>query len=663
MSKGLSKWIQTRLFSTFELNQDPRYKVVVRSDDLQQMMNCLKSCSTVAFDYETSGIEWWKEARPCGIAFSARPSPSSELLNWYVPYRHHTEQKQMNPDKAIMAQKEILTNPAITKIAHNIKFDEHMCHTEGLWVAGDRIDTMIEAYLYNENDVLKLKERGFKDLRDPSAKKYDKMIDVELARLIKRRRVQKTEYLNSFGYSELDIYLCGMYAAMDTNLTYRLHEFYEQKGVRSMFSASPRGKDQLGVYQTEMMLTEVLCDMERIGCTLDIPYLKNLHDVLIQEREKAEEAFFKTAGVDRFNIGASEELLDYLKNTLHLELTQLTKSGKEAVDQKVLKSFIPQHPHLSHLLRWKDVEKKRSTYTLSLIDMCDEKGIVHGNFQQVGTKTGRMACSQPNLQNVVSDESKEGVDPESVKRGYVVQRNPSDTFCQGSKLFRLFADYSQIELRVIAHYTQDPRLLKTYAEDGDIHSEVENAVFGTVGPNRRYAKIIGFGISYGMSPMGFVRQIDGVSLDEAESFFNEFNAKFPNIPSFREKFWAKAARDRCQFVNMFGRRRTMPDLISASFKDKMSAQRKSFGSLIQGTAAELTKLSLVRMFHAFKEAGMKSRPVQTVHDEIQVDGPMEEFSETARLTRHIMEDFPDFSIPIKVELQASTRSWAEKTKF
>ena len=663
-------YVQTLGFSYFQNDLDPRFKIVTTPDGLTEMMNVLRDAKLVAFDYETTGVKWFKGDRPCGVAFTTQNPGDPEPLNFYVPYRHHTLQHQLAPSKVIAAQKEILTNPAITKLAHNIKFDEHMSHTEGLWVAGNRIDTLIEARLYDENTNAGLKERGFKDLRDPSAQKYDKMLSVDLARLAKRRGLKKTEYLNKFGYSELDIWLAGTYAAMDTFLTWRLHQFYDMKGVYSQFSKSPRGDQFPGIYQVEMKLTEVLCDMERIGIPMDIPYLQDLNTKLMQSRERAESSFFQLAKVDKFNLGSDAELRDYMINGLGLTLTKETKSGAKAVDSDVIAEFVPQHPFLKHVLRWKDVNKKITTYTTSLVELCDEHGVVHGDFRQVGTNTGRLSCKNPNMQNIASDnkdraeEAEDHIDPESIKRAFIVQRQPGDPFlahCGGEKLSRLFVDYSQAELRVMAHYSEDKRLLETYhSDDGDIHTAVEQAVFGTTGKYRRMAKVINFGLSYCMSAMGFARQVKGVSMEQAEEYFNEFNAKFPGIPAFRNALWHSAARNKGTFTNMFGRRRTLPDLLSDDRKLLGRAQRQAIGSLIQGTAAELTKDALVRLWICFQERGLKSRPSQTVHDEIQVDGPVSEMAEVARITKYIMEDYPAFRVPIKADVEVSDFSWAHK---
>ena len=673
-------YVQTQGFSYYSFHQQPDLRVVTTPDQLQEAENILKAGpKSFAYDTETNGLAWWRGDHIAGAAFATRPK-GDQIQSFYIPYRHVTGQAQLAPDHVIKFQKQFLEDPEYEVIAHNIKFDEHFARQDGCAIVGPRVDTMVEARLYHEDRKSGLKERLISDIGDPQAQIYDDMLDLDIVRLSKSLGLTKTKYKELFGYSGLDIWLSGQYACYDVKGTLKLHEFYEEQGVRAFYSQSPRGPQHRGIYDIEMKLTEVLCDVERVGVPIDVDRLHQLYAHLTKERDIAEGAFFQETGLEYFNLGSDDELRDRLLGFFNIPLTKTTKSGNLAVDSEVLSKAAVAFPVLNHVLRWKEVDKKISTYTISLLEYCDENGILHGNFQQLGTNTGRLSCKKPNLQNQPSDDKKRakangGLDPESVKQIFMIQRPANDPIhhhFHGFKpglAYRLYVDYSQIELRVLGHYSQDDRMCKTYREGGDIHDAVEFAVFGTGKNtphgdiNRRKAKVINFGLSYCMTPQGFARQIPEVSEEEAQQYFNEYNIKFPRVGQFRNEFWSWIRANGCQFQNMFGRTRHIPSIIAAIASERRRAERQAIATLIQGTAAELTKESMVRVYEWLNEEGLSSKQVLTVHDEIQTDGPVEEFAYVARGITKIMTDFPDFTVPVEVGVEYSTTNWAEKKEL
>lgn len=660
-------YVQGRLFSTFERHADPRFRVCVSPDELQYADNLLSAATIVGADYETSGLRWWAGDRPVGVAFAARAAGTNELLSVYVPYRHTTGQKQACPEHAIALQKKILERPETTKVFHNRKFDDHMARREGIELRGPIVDTMIEAALYREDQPKGLKVRAVTDLGDPEANRFERMLDCELKRLAAQAGFTKSAFLERFGYGAVDIHLVGLYGANDPALTLRLHEFYEEQGLRASLAQSPRGPQFWGLWDIEMHLTKVLTDMEEVGIPLDVEHLHAMHKHLSKERDRAELKFFQRSQLDHFNLGSDAELRERLTG-LGVKLTKKTKQGRLAVDAEVLRAVAERRNEWLWVLRWKDVEKKLSTYTLTLLKFCDAQGVLHGNYQQMGTVTGRLSCRNPNFQNQPAgvdtrllralDYSDADVSTcerlENVKRVYAVQRPDTPT------TVRLFADYSQVELRVLAQYTQDSGLLEAYRRGEDIHGAVERAVFATSGPNRRKAKVINFGLSYCMSAMGFARKIPEVTADEAEQYFQQYNESFPRVPEFRVEFWKAIASHGCAFRSLFGRKRHLPGMLSGDKPTQERAKRMAIATLIQGTAAEFTKQSLVFLDAAFRDLGLKGRLTGTVHDEIQLDVPADELAQSARLTKRVMEDFPDFAIPIRVDVEYSTTSWADK---
>lgn len=682
-------------YSYFAHHQDPRFEVCITGDQLQKLSNVLEEASVYAKDYETDGTAWWRGDRPCGVAFSSRPRPGEPIQSFYVPYRHRTGQVQAHPDKVVELCKRFDEDPGKTKVMHNRKFDDHMGRVEGIRLAGLVIDTMLEARLYHEDVPAGLKHRAVVDLQDPDAQLHEQMLNLDIIRLAAQAGMNKTDYLSAFGYSTIDVYMAGRYAAHDTELTLRLREFYEQASVRSYYGSSPRGSQYWGIWHVEMALAEVLTDMEETGVPVDVDHIMQMYAHLEQEKAQAEFRFFKESGLEWFKLGSDDELRDRLLY-MGCPLTKETKKGKLAVDSDVLQECMVLRPELKWVQRWRDTDKLASTYTQSLLQYVDEYGVLHGNFQQMGTNTGRLSCRSPNLQNIPTgalekflrevlgfedQHVQRCLQMENVKRVFMVQR-PADHplfqewfgYSGQGTSFRLFCDYSQIELRVIAHYTQDPRLLKTYWENGDIHDETERAVFGTgtyvseqgekkSGPNRRYAKVLNFGQAFCLSPQGMVRHFPSMSIEEAEGYFAQFNQNFARISAFRHEFWGFVLTNGCVFNNMFGRTRHLPGIASADRQTRERSKRQAIATLVQGTAAELTKQSLVFISLWLKSQGLKSRITQTVHDEIQVDGPAEEFAVVARGVKAIMEDFPDFSVPVVTDAEYSVTYWSEKSSL
>jgi DNA polymerase-1 len=675
-------------YSFFQHHQDPRFQVVTTADQLQKVANVLAASSVYAKDYESTGLAWWRGDEPCGVAYSARPRPEEDIQSFYIPYRHITGQRQLDADKVVKLCKTVDEDPSKTVIMHNRKFDDHMGRREGIHLAGQVIDTMMEARLYHEDQPAGLKERAFFDLGNTDAKLHEDQLNLDIARHLVSLGMTKTAYLERFGYSLLDIYLAGKYAAHDTYLTLLLREFYEAKGVRDYYSKSPRGEQFDGIWNIEMALTEVLTDVEEVGQPVDVEYILQMHTHLVSEKAKAEARFFQETGLEYFKLSSDDELRERLQY-MKVPLTKTTKKGNLAVDSDVLTDAMKVVPAFKWVLRWRDVDKLDSTYTQSLLPYVDENGVLHGNFQQMGTNTGRLSCRNPNLQNIPSkvdvkwlievlgmtkEEADVCASMESVKRIFVVQRRPEDPFaisCGNRRMVRILADYSQVELRVLAHYSQDPRLLKTYREGGDIHDEVERAVFGTGkyvneqgeevnGENRRLAKVINFGLSYCMTPIGFQRQIPQVTEDEAQQYFDQYNVNFPKVSEFRQAFWTFILSNGCVFNNMFGRTRHMPSIASPIRSEVERAKRQSIATLIQGSAAEFTKESMVRIHRMLRDGGFATRLTGTVHDENQADGPVDEFAEVVRRMKAIMEDFPDMSVPISVDVEYTLTDWSDK---
>jgi DNA polymerase-1 len=517
------------------------------------------------------------------------------------------------------------------------------------------------ARLYNENISIALKNRAVSDLGIHWAKHWEQQLEAEVNRLAKSRRMPKKKYLKYYGYAETPINLCGFYACYDIDFTGQLKTLYERFGVSSRYER---------IWRTEMQLLEALCDMEEYGCLIDVEYLEDLRARLTAHTQKLWDELEHMLQWSMFNIGSDKELRKFLYEGLRIDVTRRTKGQLPSVEGEVLESVSHVHPAIPVIQEWREAEKIRTTWTDSILDKLDSSNILHGSLQSDGTRTGRLASNAPNLQNFSSDSDDRavrftgrkiedgGTDPWSVRRAFIVRKNES-----GQPMPRLVYDFSQIELRCICHYTCDPIMMETYLSGGDIHDrtqrEIGSLIDGTPIP-RRPAKVINFGLAFGLSSGGLARNAK-IPLDQAELFMDKFFERYNGVKTYRDVFWNKVRLQGNEFVNLFGRPRRLPRLSSPTRWERGRAERQAFGSLIQGTAAELTKESIVRIHQWLKATGHPANLVSTVHDEVWVDCDPSCLTDVAVNMKRLMENYPEFHpIPIIVDGQYTITNWAEK---
>lgn len=645
--------VQIDPFLSYETGY-PDKTLVMTSDVFQRMLNFLDQSPVLVFDFETSGLEWFKDARPCGLAFSGWDKNTKQIHSFYTPYRHRTGEAQLDLAVIGPAFKQLLADESRTKVAHNIKFDEHFARTEGWRVRGPRYDTMIAARLYDENRPLALKARAEQDLGRQDAGEWERKMDGQVFKLARIHKMGKKDYLAKYGYSQIVSPVCGTYSCFDVEFTLQLYGLYERAGVSQRY---PR------IWDTEMQLTEVMCDMEEMGLPIDVDYLENLRDSLRGVKASLEMEIERLLGF-RLNLGSDDVLRDFLVNQMGFKLTKLTKAKALSVDREVLESFESHHPSIRLIMDWRDVEKLLNTYTTSILKRLDDKNILHADFQQTGTNTGRLSCKEPNFQNQPTDDDARaekhsgkalehgGIDPWSIRRAFVNR---------GQGWVRLFFDYSQIELRVLAFYSRDPVMVDNYLKGGDIHECTSLEVFGSKEKKfRRVAKVINFGIPYGISELGLSRQAK-IPYGDAEKFLATFFQRYSGVEQFRRGFWAQIRSQRCQFQNLFGRPRRVPHIVSPNDFYRGRGERQAIATLIQGTAAELIKESMVRVSHRFQKEQLPAYLVNTVHDEVQADCHVDALVPVVRAMKEEMERFPELDpIPVVVDGDYSTQSWADK---
>ncbi len=398
-------------------------------------------------------------------------------------------------------------------------------------------------------------------------------------------------------------------------------------------------------HEVENPLVRVLAKMEHVGVAVDREELVRLRDTLVAECGRLMRQIWEDAGHE-FNVNSTKQLREVLFEELGLEPQKKTKTGY-STDAATLEKLRGAHPIVDHLLEYREVEKLRSTYAQGLLDAVAPDGRIHATFNQMVARTGRLSSEDPNLHNI----------PVRSERGREFRR--AFVAAEGFRL--LVADYNQIELRVIAHLAQDPGLIEAFAEGRDIHTTTAASVFGVpedqVTPEMRAkAKMVSYGLAYGMEAYGLAQRL-GIPTEEATAILDAYFAAFPNVRSYMERV-VEETRERGYTETEFGRRRRIPELNSPNYRVRQAAERQAMNAPIQGLAADIFKVALVRLDAAIEEHGYSSRIVLQIHDEIMLEVTPAEADEVRRLTVDTMRHAADLRVPLEVHVAVGD-SWAD----
>jgi DNA polymerase-1 len=387
--------------------------------------------------------------------------------------------------------------------------------------------------------------------------------------------------------------------------------------------------------------------MERNGIALDIGLLKDMSQEMVEEMVRIEDEIYRSVG-HRFNINSTQQLGRILFDELRLPSGRKTKSGY-STDISILENLRGAHPVIEHVIEYRQLAKLKSTYVDALPALMDpETGRVHTSFNQTVTATGRLSSSDPNLQNIpVRTEI-----GKRIRQAFVA---PGDGF----KL--LTADYSQIELRVMAHLSQDPGLLAAFARDEDIHAATASQVFGVemtdvTSEMRRIAKVVNFGVIYGMGDYG-LEQATGLSRQEAADFINAYFEKYRGVKDYVQSTKQHAV-EKGYVQTILGRRRHIPDIHSRNYQLRQAAERMAINMPVQGTAADIIKLAMINVQNEMNRQNLQSRMILQVHDELLFEVPHDEIERMKRLVPEIMSAAMEISVPLKVDTKLG-RNWGE----
>ena len=582
------------------------YTVVQTKEQLDQMLAVLHEAGSFSFDTETTGLDA-VQAGLVGISFSTEPS-----VAWYVPVGHQ-EGEQLPMEEVLAAVRPLFESPDISKCAHNANYDMTILASHGIICQGVDFDTMVAAHLLSHVQL------GLKGLaQDILGQEM-----TPISKLIGTGRKQLT-------FDKVDITQAAPYAAADADMTGRLRLAFEEPVVREGLSSL--------MTDMEMPLVPVLVIMQRHGIKLDAAALREMSEDLREQMFQTEEELYKSIG-HTVNINSPQQLSDVLFNEIGLPKTKRTRTGY-STDANSLEGLKGLHPVVDQILEYRQVSKLKSTYLDALPDMVNPTtGRVHTSYSQTGSATGRMSSSDPNLQNI----------PIRTEMGRQVRK----AFVADSPDWLLFsADYSQIELRVLAHLSQDPGLLEAFQRGEDIHSSTASLMFDVPlndvdAEQRRIAKVLNFGVIYGLSAHGISMQT-GFSRDEGASFIEAYFTKYPRINDYLETVKIQARETR-YVETLLGRRRHLPDINHPNFNVRGGAERMAINMPIQGTAADIMKLAMIRVQNRLDAEGLRTKMLLQVHDELVFETPKEEMDALKDLVFDEMPAAMELDVTLKVD--------------
>lgn len=616
--------------SSSPVSRDPDLRTIIVDDQLKldALRQVLEAAELIAFDTETTGTDAMR-ADLVGISLAVAGDEG-----YYIPVGHlpgQADQPQLDIDQVIAALRPALTNPQIPKIGHNLKYDYLLLARAGLRPTPLAFDTMIAEWLCNPAS----RNLGLKPL--VWVRLAHEMTPIE--DLIGKGRSQRS-------MAEVSIAEAAPYAAADAAFCIRLKPLLEaeleQKNQRQLFD------------QVEMPLVGVLAEMEFIGIGLDRSFLKDFSEQLGGRLAELQDTIYGFVGTP-FNLNSTQQLSNVLYNELGLQppdRVRKTASGHYSTAADVLDQMRQAHPIIEAILEYREIAKLKSTYADTLPTQVNpHTGRLHTSYNQSGSVTGRIASSDPNLQNI----------PIRTELGRQTRR----AFIAAPGNMLLGVDYSQIELRVMAHVSEDQAMIQAFLDDLDIHAATAAAVFGVsldgvTSDMRRQAKAVNFGLMYGMSAYGLTRATD-LTLSEAENFVQAYFEQFPGVQQ-----WLTETRslvvERGFVETLLGRRRYFSELLpgaaGVSEVVRSRALREAINAPIQGSAADIIKLAMLHLPQALIEAGLNARILLQVHDELVLECAATELEKTSQLVGSVMRQAYTLKVPLRTDAKAGP-DWSQ----
>lgn len=606
--------------STSELKtiatEKPSYHFVNTPEERAALLSKIMQEKSVAFDTETTSLES-RHADLVGISFSFKAREA-----YYVPCPEDREGTQ----KIIDEFKPYFESEEIEKVAHNLKYDEQVVNRYGINIKGPRFDTMIAHYLLSPDG---------KHSMDVLAEYYLKYKPVPIEDLIgKKGKNQKS--MRDLEQKEIVDYACE-----DADITWQLKELFEPE----------LQKDHLKklFYEIEMPLVEVLKSMEQTGITIDIKGLNKFSKELETALAEIEEKVIKLAG-EEFNLDSPRQLGTVLFEKLAIsKKAKKTKSGQYSTSEDVLQKHVNDHEIVPLILDYRSLRKLKNTYVDPLPNLVDkEDGRVHTHFMQTVAATGRLSSTNPNLQNIPIRTEK----GREIRKAFI----PRD-----DNHLLMAADYSQIELRIIAALSKDENMINAFKDGLDIHAATAAKVYGIAIDEvsriqRGNAKAVNFGIIYGQSAFGLSQTL-GISRKEAKEIIDSYFEQYPTIKKYMEEA-KETAKEKGYVETILQRRRYLPDIDSRNAIVRGYAERNAINAPIQGSAADIIKIAMIKVYNRMKKEGVESKMILQVHDELVFDVPKNEEETMRKLVKEEMEQAIDLVVPMQVEMEFA-KNWLE----
>jgi DNA polymerase-1 len=590
------------------------YETVLTDRQLDAWLKKLERAKLVAFDTETTSLDPVR-AELVGLSLAVEPGKAA-----YVPlaHRYAGAPDQLDREAALARLKPWLEDAKRAKLGQNAKYDAHVLANHGIRLAGIEHDTLLQSYVlesHQRHDMDSLAERhlGVKTIT------YDEVTGKGAGRI---------------GFEQVAVERATEYAAEDADVTLRLHHaLYPQVEADEKLARIYR--------EVEMPLSPVLFAMERHGVLLDNALLKELSREFGEKMNEIEKKAHEQAG-QPFNLNSPKQIQEILFERQGLKPVKKTPSGQPSTDEDALSELALDHPLPKLLLEYRGLAKLKSTYTDKLPEMINPKtGRVHTTYGQAVAVTGRLASNDPNLQNI----------PIRTAEG----RRIREAFIASGDSHLVSADYSQIELRIMAHISRDEGLLKAFAAGEDIHRATAAEIFGldpkeVDAEKRRYAKVINFGLIYGMSAFGLARQL-GLERAAAQQYMDRYFARYPGVAEYMKRT-REAARENGYVETVFGRRLWLPEIRSSNPARRQGAERAAINAPMQGTAADLIKMAMIAVDRWLAEKRFKSRLIMQVHDELVLEVPDGELAVVKHDLPRLMGGVAELVVSLVVDVGA-----------
>jgi len=597
------------------------YQMVTSSDALENWVAKLSAAPLISFDTETDSLDYLR-ARLVGLSFAVTAGEAA-----YIPLSHDYAGAPPQLDGALVLAvlKPLLEDPSKPKLGHHLKFDCHILANYGIAVAGQRYDSMLESYVLNSVTT--------RHDMDSTVQKYLGLKTISYEEVCGKGAKQIT-------FNQVDVTRATQYAAEDADVTLQLHEI-----LWPQLEAIPRLRT---LYESiEQPLVPVLYRMERTGVLVDRVLLKQQSaELAAQMLELQSQAHVEAGGI--FNVDSPKQLQEILFGKLGIPVMRKTPTGQPSTAEDVLEELAASYPLPRLILAYRSLAKLKSTYTDKLPDQIDvNTGRIHTSYHQAVAATGRLSSSDPNLQNIPI-RSPEG---RRIRQAFIAP--PAHSL--------VAADYSQIELRIMAHLSGDASLLTAFAEDRDVHQATAAEVFGIAlgevsADQRRAAKAINFGLIYGMSAFGLARQL-GIGRGEAQRYVDLYFERYPGVKRYMEET-KQQARAAGYVETLFGRRLYLPEIQSRNQALRQYAERSAINAPMQGTAADIIKRAMIAVDAWLRSSSAQARLIMQVHDELVLEVADAELEGVVPELRRLMSNAAELRVPLKVDVGVG-RNWDE----